>query len=141
MEDTHLSTRMFSVALEGPRGSNSTYFVIMSTRPVVGVRASQYDETLAVRASTGETGVIHVHKREHCKGERCAIHKPTRHELRHMELVWNEHRRQIMRRCPHGAFHPDPDQIDWYIHLGYQEPDGRIGALIHQCDGCCSVQS
>ena len=52
-----------------------------------------------------------VHDEKDCMGDRCPIHKPTRHHMRDWEMHWDKSIKMLFRSCKHGYTHPDPD--DW----------------------------
>lgn len=72
-----------------------------------------------------------IHGVEQCRPHSCVIHRPSPHPMRRWPTHWREDRRIMERTCPHGVGHPDPDD------LAYQERNGRAGADVHGCCGCC----
>jgi hypothetical protein len=82
--------------------------------------------------------VLHnVHPHGTCvEPDRCVIHQPTEHHMRAWEAGWDDVRAQVIRRCPHGSWHPDPDAV----------VISKFGALLEAvephtwvCDGCCTL--
>jgi len=63
-----------------------------------------------------------VHFYKECRGV-CPFHGPSRHHMRAWPIAWHPRLDGVMRVCPHGCLHPDPD---W-------RPKPRS----HGCDGCC----
>jgi hypothetical protein len=79
-----------------------------------------------------------VHDESVCAGTFCAIHNPSDHHMKDWPLYWRQDKAQLERICPHGAGHPDPDDLAWHIANGR----GYMG--IHGCHlnedtgwGCC----
>lgn len=81
---------------------------------------------------------LRVHPRQYCDGEPCCIHNPSNHAMVTFPLDWHSDLGLMVRVCPHGRAHPDPDSLMYLLRvLGprhYQER--ALG--IHGCDGCCS---
>lgn len=69
--------------------------------------------------------ILHTHHERMCHPP-CCIHSPSGHHMRTWEQAWSQQLRAVFRRCPHGYFHPDPDDLS-----------ARTGAILHTCDGCC----
>lgn len=69
--------------------------------------------------------VLRTHHERLCRPP-CCIHSPSGHHMRAWEQAWSQQLLAVFRRCPHGHFHPDPDDLQ-----------ARTGALLHTCDGCC----
>lgn len=72
------------------------------------------------------------HSARHCDTDpACPRHEPTAHHMREWPVYHGQEANLTVRRCPHGALHPDPDDARW----------GR--AVKHQadCDGCCAPPS
>lgn len=71
-----------------------------------------------------EAQVVHkAHPRSQCEGRACVLHNPSAHHMASWSLEWDQGHRRMMRMCPHGITHPDPD--------------GRALDDAHNCDGCC----
>lgn len=72
-----------------------------------------------------------THPPERCARDEhpCCVHKPSDHPLNAAELYWHPGRRMMLRRCPHGEFHPDPDDLQVVMFPA----EGS-----HECDGCCT---
>lgn len=69
--------------------------------------------------------ILRTHHERMCRPP-CALHAPSGHHMREWQQAWSQPLLAIFRRCPHGHFHPDPDDLQ-----------ARTGALLHTCDGCC----
>lgn len=82
-------------------------------------------------ALLGESVLVNVHKLVQCRGRACVIHAPSDHHMRSWPLTWRDDKGVMERQCPHGIGHPDPDDA------AYLMSQGRGGAAIHGCDGCC----
>ena len=69
-----------------------------------------------------------VHPPTVCAGENCCIHNPSPHSMVSFPQHFGRRGTVFMEReCPHGFFHPDPDDPktkDWIERR-------------HNCDGCC----
>lgn len=70
--------------------------------------------------------ILHTHHERACAGRPCCIHRPSAHHMRTWEQAWSQQLGAVFRRCPHGRFHVDPDDLR-----------SRGAALLHECDGCC----
>jgi len=72
--------------------------------------------------------IENVHSPLVCEGENCCIHNPSAHSMRDFPQYFGRRGTVFMeRQCPHGFFHPDPDDPktkDWVERR-------------HNCDGCC----
>ena len=68
-------------------------------------------------------GVL-THTPKACDGGPCPMHDPSRHALRDAPAFHGDSSGLTMRRCVHGVFHPDPDDVRWRDRT-------------HACDGCC----
>lgn len=82
--------------------------------------------------------VLQTHDAGACQGRHCSLHNPSDHPLKDMPLHWDSSRRVMMRICPCGVYHPDPD------HLTFVMMHSVVLAIlhtIHDCcaKGCCSV--
>ena len=67
--------------------------------------------------------VITCHSRANCKGEFCAVHTRSQHNMRKYRQHWRPDRGIMERICSHGVGHPDDDDI--------------TDDTTHGCDGCC----
>lgn len=72
-----------------------------------------------------------VHDPALCQFRACVIHNPTEHHMREWPLHWRDDRGIFERICAHGVGHPDPDQLEFWQHLGLESVD------VHGCDYCC----
>lgn len=102
--------------------------------------------------TTGTRQVLtNVHPREMCEGHPCCIHAPSAHPLVNAPTHWSMghgwiddddgvdfwQRGEIMQRiCPHGVFHPDPDDLTFIRETKGEEAAERLAE--HECCGCCS---
>lgn len=87
--------------------------------------------TSPTRAHLEHTGVvlINTHRDGDCVGEWCTLHHRSDHSMRGFPQTWNDRVGMMMRVCPHGVRHPDPDDYKMGV-----DP-GLFG--VHLCDGCC----
>jgi hypothetical protein len=69
--------------------------------------------------------ILRTHHERLCRPP-CCLHSPSAHHMRDWAQAWSQQLLAIFRRCPHGHFHPDPDDLQ-----------ARTGGLLHTCDGCC----
>lgn len=76
----------------------------------------------------GGEKIYNPHSPEQCKGEYCCLHNPSDHPLADCPQHWRSDRRIMERRCEHGTWHPDPDDV------AYQKQ--RYGA-VDTMHGCC----
>lgn len=67
-----------------------------------------------------------VHGSLQCAEEYCTIHNPSTHHMVDWVQAWSDI--GMVRVCPHGNEHPDPDAP-------------RAGMRQHTCDGCCDPPS
>ena len=69
--------------------------------------------------------ILYVHHPSVCSGQDrpCCIHKPSFHHMRQWPQLWRADKHMMERGCPHGIWHPDPDDLN-------QDS-------MHGCDGCC----
>ena len=69
------------------------------------------------------------HLTKHCDGGPCPLHDQTAHHMRSWPQLHGRVMNLTVRECPHGALHPDPDDLRW----------GRPAEHAHaaECDGCC----
>lgn len=54
---------------------------------------------------------IWAHPREACAGETCCVHNPSQHHMSEFPQIWFDDTKSMARRCPHGVYHPDPDEV------------------------------
>jgi hypothetical protein len=73
--------------------------------------------------------VLNTHPAGACYGEFCTIHNPSNHHMIKWKQDWLVHENYMVRICPHGQAHPDPDEINLKV------PEN------HGCDGCCDPAS
>jgi MFS family permease len=72
------------------------------------------------------------HDPAECAAQRaCPEHRPTPHRLGWRPAAHGSATALTVRRCQHGAHHPDPDDPGW--------PAGTAGAHAVECDGCCAA--
>ncbi len=78
--------------------------------------------------------VLETHGASQCAGSNCCIHNPSEHPLRDAPMHWIRELNLMMRICPHGHPHPDPDSMQ-FLQLFYF--DGW-----HPCcsNRCCGVE-
>lgn len=86
-------------------------------------------------AMTNGTVLVNVHTPDQCAGENCCIHNPSQHHMATWQHSWDDIYVQMMRDCPHGFAHPDPDDLS-FKRRAYG-PDRAATASVHPCDGCC----
>ena len=71
------------------------------------------------------------HTPQQCDGTTCPLHARSEHHM----LAWPQwHGRRVnltVRECPHGALHPDPDDVRWARR--------DLAAHADECDGCCAA--
>lgn len=88
--------------------------------------------------------LTNVHFPITCEGSYCVIHNPSDHPLRDAPTHWrprrlDTRRGEIMERiCPHGNFHPDPDDLA-FIARNSGDEKAKILAD-HDCCGCCKEE-
>jgi len=120
MPDQGLSSRG---VIHDPSGT-TTATILNPNVTITGASWSlqkQYDETNVLEG--GE--VIVTHRMDDCGGYWCCIHNPSPHHMRAWRQTFNFPMKVIMRVCPCGDEHPDPDERDYRSR--------------HTCDcGCCS---
>ena len=88
--------------------------------------------------------ILQVHEEADCLGEFCCIHNPSDHPLRDAPLTWIP-AWGMMRVCPHGMQHPDPDDLAVKpLLFGIRDGLLMVNTVcsVHyleegQCDGCC----
>lgn len=79
--------------------------------------------------------VVRTHGRDVCAGDPCPLHGPSAHHL----VTWPLRLRRVPgwpaeRECPHGHWHPDPDD------QAFREATRRVGRRTCEgCDGCCQA--
>ncbi len=76
--------------------------------------------------SSGQV-LTNVHGATRCHDTYCTIHNPSTHHMLHWVQAWDGE--GMVRVCPHGQDHPDPDASAW----GWRSA--------HPCDGCCDFQT
>lgn len=69
-----------------------------------------------------------------CAGRICSVHNPSNHEMINWPQEWDGYSRLMVRQCPHGLYHPDPDSVTYLIDTGNAYLTSR---LLHTCDNCC----
>lgn len=92
-----------------------------------GQRPVNYDETNVLEG--GE--VVMTHRLANCSGYWCPIHNPSPHHMRSWRQTFNFPMKVIMRVCPCGEEHPDPDDRDGFrighsCHCHHCSPNGRV---------------
>lgn len=92
------------------------------------------DKELWAGASTDAMGfgmgdgiLSNVHPASKCAGQACTLHNPSDHHMKDWPMLWRDDRKIMERICPHGAGHPDPDEMAYQATL----PDGDSG--VHGC--------
>lgn len=78
-----------------------------------------------------EDNLLWVHSAMRCQGEICCIHNPSQHHMVTWPQAWRDDVGVVGRVCPHGMWHPDPDDLK--VRAGW------TGDHAHTCDGCCSL--
>ena len=63
--------------------------------------------------------------------ESCSVHRPSSHHMRGWAMAWDAPMFTLLRLCPHGRLHPDPDDQAHRVRKGRE--------YIHECDGCCTA--
>lgn len=93
----------------------------------------EWDRPLPEPAFDGAGQLISHHPAETCRPP-CPFHAPSDHHMAAWPLVLIETVElsypRLMRRCPHGEHHPDPDSSAFAEARGF-------GRAPHTCDGCC----
>lgn len=77
---------------------------------------------------TGVGQIITCHDAFACAPFQCTIHRPTEHSMRKFPNRWDQLTQMMVRVCPHGEEHPDPDDMNARI----SEEKGRCS-----CDCLC----
>lgn len=77
--------------------------------------------------------VLQIHGERRCFSGHCCFHSPSDHRLKDAPLVWVRAINLMMRMCPHGHPHPDPDSME-YLRSRLSTFDGW-----HPCcpERCC----
>lgn len=73
--------------------------------------------------------VLLTHEAGTCLGEFCTIHNQSDHHMLKWKQDWLGAENYMVRICPHGQAHPDPDEINTKVPTN------------HGCDGCCNPAS
>jgi hypothetical protein len=84
------------------------------------------------------TLVFNGHPRERCTGY-CVMHSPSSHAMRDWPMRWEwqpEAGGRMMRRCPHGKWHDDPDDRSYRVR---QARTAWVKPVPHECCAtrCC----
>jgi hypothetical protein len=80
-----------------------------------------------------------THPSSQCDGEVCVIHNPSEHHMLGWPIAMRE--TLILRICPHGNKHPDPDSLG-YFERHYGSIDTFMDRYRgHTCDGCCGMEN
>lgn len=87
------------------------------------------------RCRVGDDVVVNVHNSGLCAGRTCVMHNPSDHPMMEWPLLFDAETLLVKRRCPHGATHPDPDSLAYFVSVGAR----HVG--VHTCDGCCAVDT
>jgi hypothetical protein len=83
----------------------------------------------------GHTAIT-IHPPTRCAGYHCPGHNPSDHHMVDWarDILTDRHN-LLVRMCPHGIAHPDPDSLAWLDRTGVAD-DGT-----HACDTCCQPES
>lgn len=81
------------------------------------------------------TILVNVHTIDKCAGQSCCIHNPSHHHMATWKHRWNDDEKTMWRICPHGFWHPDPDQLSFARRKHGDETASLL--VVHGCDGCC----
>lgn len=67
------------------------------------------------------TLVVNAHDVHYCSGV-CPLHSPSDHWARAMTMRWihDTSGGRMERRCPHGHWHDDPDDLEYRLNAGAQ---------------------
>jgi hypothetical protein len=86
---------------------------------------------------TGQT-LRGVHPASDCLagGHPCPIHNPSVHQLRELPTHMGGDGPMLLRLCPDGLLHPDPDSLA-YIRRCYGDAIA-LKLAQHRCDSCCA---
>lgn len=111
------------------------------------------DGTWFLPSPTGEGTLVRgAHAEKDCQGHGCPLHGPSNHWARDMPLVWQPptdrprfagqklYRRvpgQMLRLCPHGGLHSDPDDLAFQASRGTM---ARAPVLSLACDCPCACE-
>jgi hypothetical protein len=71
---------------------------------------------------------INSHDESQCEAVTCPMHKRTDHHMRGFKQFFLHGWDIVVRVCPHGVKHPDPDDM-YAMSSEYAEN--------HNCDACC----
>lgn len=78
--------------------------------------------------------IVRVHTEGTCAGEHCAIHNPSDHVMsRYPWAMSHQQSALVMRICPHGAEHPDPDSLAYMIDARVKQYQ-RMNAMAYNAD-------
>ncbi len=83
---------------------------------------------------------IRVHPEAVCDDrEYCCVHRPGPHRMRDWPMRWRYDIKIMMRTCPHGIGHSDPDHVAYVRSLS---PELASAQEFHHrhCDGCCKEE-
>lgn len=110
------------------------FYELFGVEPPPAVVARPFPRTVAGLVAQYEKDdiVLLTHSENRCEGERCPVHKPTRHHLSEMPISWRNDAMMFERTCGCGVGHPDPDQFEHWVAIG----DAYKAA--HGCCGCCA---
>lgn len=80
--------------------------------------------------------LLRTHGRDVCAGDPCPLHLPGPHHMRRWRLrLRREAAFPAERLCPHGHWHPDPDDQAFRLtRLGRRR-------VCEGCDGCCEGEA
>lgn len=79
--------------------------------------------------------MVGVHDPRSCDGRGCAIHNhPSMHLLFDAPLRWSDDAISMQRKCSHGKWHTDADEISYYERIGLTR------FCTPECDACCVVE-
>lgn len=79
--------------------------------------------------------VKNMHPITACEGRGCGMHnKPTLHPLYNAPIRWTG---ILSRKCKHGIWHADRDEVLFYESRGRERLCGDD--MNEDCDGCCEV--
>lgn len=73
-----------------------------------------------------------------CLEHSCVIHNPSDHHMRGWSLRITSPGGLMQRVCTHGAYHPDPDSLDYFVRNKLFD---QVAEGFHTCDGCCSASA
>lgn len=80
---------------------------------------------------------IWAHPPAACAGTACCVHNPSKHHMSEFPQFWFDDTKSMARVCPHGVYHPDPDEVAFR-----QERSTLWQIGWHPCCGnkCCDPQ-